>query len=326
MPPSSVAARSLAFALIGVGAASFAAHGQNVTAFNPYSGVGLPNGPIPQYVSPTTNQTVDTVGRGSMAGPAFNPWSSGGQASSGPAVAGPASAAPATAMSGVPQAYTPSVQAYDPGASLPPPPQGLIASRIVAVPELTTNRSKSRDARKAKITSVAPKPVPVAAVAPNAAPAAPTLAKPATKPEAPAVAKAAPAPTPRPAPPVGAAPTSPAAAPEQKMAALAPQPMAPARVPLAITLAFVPKSAELSDASKTELDGLIKKIADRNLRQVELRAFAGKGDSADRKISLARALIVRTYLIDKGVKSKIEIGTFPSSDGGERVDILLPNT
>ena len=48
MPPSSVAARSLALAVFGVGAASFAAHGQNVTAFNPYSGVGLPGGPSPQ--------------------------------------------------------------------------------------------------------------------------------------------------------------------------------------------------------------------------------------------------------------------------------------
>ena len=43
MPPSSVAARSFALAVIGVGAASFAAHGQSLTAFNPYSGAGLPS-------------------------------------------------------------------------------------------------------------------------------------------------------------------------------------------------------------------------------------------------------------------------------------------
>ena len=70
MPPSSVAARSLALAVIGVGAASFAAHGQNVTAFNPYSGTGRPGAPLPQYAAPPAAPTVDAVGPGPVAGPA----------------------------------------------------------------------------------------------------------------------------------------------------------------------------------------------------------------------------------------------------------------
>ena len=61
MPPSSVAARSLALAVIGVGTASFAAHGQTVTAFAPCSGVGLPGGPVPQYGSQAASPIVRTA-------------------------------------------------------------------------------------------------------------------------------------------------------------------------------------------------------------------------------------------------------------------------
>lgn len=290
MPPSSVAARSLALAVFGVGAAAFAAHGQNVTAFNPYSGAGLPGGALPQYGSQPASPAIDTAGPAPTAGPAFNPWTSSGQDRR------------------ANQAYGPSAQSYDPGASLPPPPPGPIASRIVAVPELTTNRSGQKASVASAAPKTAPKPTTVAAVS-SKAPPAPPPAKPA------AVA------TP-PAPVSIAAP----AAPEQKMAAVAPPPSAPARVPLTLTLAFPPRSAELSDASRTELDRLIKNVSDRGLRQVEVRSFAANGEPDSRKVSLARALNIRTYLIDKGVKSKIEIGTFSSSDGNERVDIVVPST
>ena len=78
MPTSSVAARSLALAILGLGAASAAfAQGPNVTAFNPYSGVGLPGGPVPQYGSQAAYPIVDTVGP-TAGGPAFNPWQAGG--------------------------------------------------------------------------------------------------------------------------------------------------------------------------------------------------------------------------------------------------------
>jgi hypothetical protein len=79
MPPSSAAARCLALAVIGVGAVSFAAHGQNVVAFNPYSGAGLQGGPLPQYGSATIPPTAGAAAHGPTTGPAFNPWSSRGQ-------------------------------------------------------------------------------------------------------------------------------------------------------------------------------------------------------------------------------------------------------
>jgi outer membrane protein OmpA-like peptidoglycan-associated protein len=295
MPPSSVAARSLALAVIGVGAASFAAHGQNVTAFNPYSGAGLTGGPLPQYTAPPAAPAAAQV----SPGPAFNPWSSRT-----PAVASRPAAPP--------QASAPARQTTA-GASLPPPPPGPIKSRVVAVPELPTSRDKSRDVQKASATSAVP-----------AAKSASARAAPAPVTPAPMPTPAAPAPVP--VPPVAAVPPpeTPAVPPRQ-MAAVAPTPSAPARSNVAATLVFTARSTELSDASKVELDRLAKDLADRTLRQVELRSVSENGDPDGRKISLARALIVRNYLIDKGVRSRIEIASIVGG-GGERVEIVVPST
>jgi outer membrane protein OmpA-like peptidoglycan-associated protein len=94
---------------------------------------------------------------------------------------------------------------------------------------------------------------------------------------------------------------------------------------LAASVAFSGQSTELSEAAKADLDRVAKNISDHGLRQVELRAHTRSDDPESRKVSLARVLIVRAYLIDKGVKSRIQIGAF-SSDGGDRVDILVPNS
>jgi outer membrane protein OmpA-like peptidoglycan-associated protein len=89
------------------------------------------------------------------------------------------------------------------------------------------------------------------------------------------------------------------------------------------TVSFIGRSAALTPATKAELDQIAKRIADRKLRHIELRAFADSGPDS-RKIALARALVVRSYLMDKGVKSRIEVGSF--SGDGDSVDILVPNT
>ena len=333
MPPSSVAARSLALAVIGVGAASFAAHGQNVTAFNPYSGAGLPGGPLPQYAAPPAAPAPDSVG----PGPAFNPWSARNPVQASRQVAPP-------------QASAPAVQAKA-GASLPPPQPGPIKSRVVAVPELTTSRSKSRDVQKASTAYIVPAakpaampiappavatpaPVPSAPPTPAATPAAPpplivTAPAPPSVYTAPATESAAPrvvTPHPASAPPVVPAPSPQAPAAEQRqMAAVAPPPAPPVRSGVAVTLVFAARYTELSDASKVELDRLAKDLADRTQRQVELRSVSENGDPDSRKISLARALIVRNYLIDKGVRSRIEIASIVGG-GGERGEILVPST
>jgi outer membrane protein OmpA-like peptidoglycan-associated protein len=90
------------------------------------------------------------------------------------------------------------------------------------------------------------------------------------------------------------------------------------------TIAFIGRSAALTPATKAELDQIAKRIADQRLRHIELRAFAADSGPDSRKIALARALVVRSYLMDKGVKSRIEVGSF--SGDGDSVDILVPNT
>ena len=90
------------------------------------------------------------------------------------------------------------------------------------------------------------------------------------------------------------------------------------------TIAFIGRSAALTPATKAELDQIAKRIADQKLRHIELRAFAADTGPDSRKIALARALVVRSYLIDRGVKSRIEVGSF--SGDGDSVEILVPNT
>src|SRR5439155_1033624 len=88
------------------------------------------------------------------------------------------------------------------------------------------------------------------------------------------------------------------------------------------TVYFSSQSAEITDGTKAELGRVAK--ASKGVRQIMLNSYAGGGDPDDgRKVALARALAVRAYLIDLGVKSKIEIGTFaylPGNSAGEYVD------
>ena len=96
----------------------------------------------------------------------------------------------------------------------------------------------------------------------------------------------------------------------------------------AVSVLFATNSAEISDLGKSDLDRIAKTISQQRMAAVELRAFAGGTDPADaRKVALARALAVRSYLIDQGVKARIEVGAFAASRGagaGERVDVLAP--
>ena len=90
------------------------------------------------------------------------------------------------------------------------------------------------------------------------------------------------------------------------------------------TIAFNGRSVVLTPATKAELDQIAKRIADQKLRRLELRALAADIGPDSRKVALARALVVRSYLIDRGVKSRIEVGSF--SGDGDSVEILVPNT
>ena len=65
------------------------------------------------------------------------------------------------------------------------------------------------------------------------------------------------------------------------------------------------------------------------MRQVELRGYAtGEGADDARKLALVRTLAVRMYLIDQGVRARIEVAAqaAPAKGGSakERVDVMTP--
>ena len=103
-----------------------------------------------------------------------------------------------------------------------------------------------------------------------------------------------------------------------------PSQQAPSQSAPLATVLFPSRTADFSLVARHELDRLAKTL-DRS-RTVTLYASAYAEDPSDaRKIALARALAVQSYLVDKGAKSRIEIGGFgPVTDGtiGERVDIV----
>ena len=197
-------------------------------------------------------------------------------------------------------------------------------------------------------TPLTPPPPAVAAAppappAPTPAPAAPALRGPTGVEGGTAVAAAAPAPTPTPTPPPAPAPAAPAAV----AAAPAPTPPpAPAPTPVRSApqqtasvpagggvpgrVVFQPNVTDVADQAKPTLDAVIRSMkADDQLR-IQLVAYAsGAPDqtSQARRVSLSRAIAVRSYLIEQGVRStRIDVralGNRPDSGGpADRVDIV----
>lgn len=365
MRTSSVAVRGLALAVLGLGAGP--ALGQNVTAFDPYSGVGLQSGPAIMSAPRATPMAgpMGTSGPSPATGGglAFNPWNPTG-------VAEGWAAAYSSPQVQVPQAQPPQSRGVaakasvvlDRGAGLPPPP-GPIESRLIAIPERPGASDTMRRGRAATAAPVplarneAPPPAPAevtpplqsaispppAAVAPPAAaaPAPQVVSVPATPPPAvsPKAQRPPAATPPSPPPPVAAAPAPAAAPPPSPTPAPATSPAVASAAPITMpppppataataNVQFAGNSAEISDVAKAELNRVAADAIMHSYRQIELRAFAGGTDLAEsRKISLARALAVRSYLIDQGVKSRIEVGAFGAAAGGgpvDRVDLLTP--
>ena len=95
-------------------------------------------------------------------------------------------------------------------------------------------------------------------------------------------------------------------------------------------LGFDSGSAAISDDTETQLEGVAKSMKqDGNLR-LQLLAYAGGGaqtPSQARRLSLSRALAVRSKLIEKGIRStRIDVRALGNkSEGGppDRVDIII---
>ena len=182
-----------------------------------------------------------------------------------------------------------------PGGALPAPPPGPIESRIVALPDGTIPA----------LPAAASAPPPAAAPAPMGQPV--YVAPPVTWGGGTSVAAAAP-------------PSAPPAAPIVTPAV----PAVPGQCEPLATIPFTFRSAILNATAKAELDRVARTVKDKGLRQLEIRAFATGGDVDSRKVALARALVVRSYLIDQRLKARIEVGSF--SGEGEHVEILVPGS
>ena len=80
-------------------------------------------------------------------------------------------------------------------------------------------------------------------------------------------------------------------------------------------------AAEITEDAKAELSRVAKTL--KSVRQIMLRGYAGGDDPIDdRKVALARTLSVRAYLIDVGLKSRIEIGNYKHLPAGSTVEYV----
>jgi outer membrane protein OmpA-like peptidoglycan-associated protein len=232
-----------------------------------------------------------------------------------------------------------------------PAPQPKAAAPAPAMPSLTEPaQSAAAPTQSASTTSSQQPPAPpvAASIAPapqQEAPKAPSV----PAPSVPAPSVAAPSIPKAPAPAPVATPTAPPAAPSSLTAAQsAPSPSAatPPAKPMQsaaltegtatgttsagdVRLSFAEGSAELSDGAKQSLLGLAKSLAQDTSSRVQLLAYAadgGEGTSRARRLSLSRALAVRAFLIDQGVRStRMDVRALGSNAGdgpADRVDIL----
>lgn len=106
----------------------------------------------------------------------------------------------------------------------------------------------------------------------------------------------------------------------------------PSGLPEQMRLMFNDGSAALSNDAKQQLDQLAQVLEDNPRQRVQLMAFAqGTEDTASqaRRLSLSRALAVRTYLIDQGIRStRMDVRALgATADQGplDRVDVVPAN-
>ncbi len=208
---------------------------------------------------------------------------------------------------------TPKVASKQPVTAKPPP-------SLVARTQDDTAGQMAAKAPPAAATSITPAPKVQAPSAPPATPKVPSVpapSVPAPKVTAPAIPSA---PTAKPAE------TTVAAIPPAKEQAPS---VTAARPSGDLRLTFASGSAELSGAAKKQLTDLAQNLALKSSKRVQLFAFAadsGGGASRARRLSLSRALAVRAFLIDQGVRStRMDVRALGSKAGdgpADRVDIL----
>ncbi len=95
-------------------------------------------------------------------------------------------------------------------------------------------------------------------------------------------------------------------------------------------MGFEPGSSELAKPLRTRLDAIAERLVSDPDMRIQLRAFAaGKKEAANqaRRLSLIRALAVRSYLIKQGVRAtRMDVRALGNGFGDgppDRVDVVL---
>ena len=253
---------------------------------------------------------------------------------------GPAAAAPA-----VPPRPPATPPRPSPGIAAPPPavvaPVRRAAARPAAEPLIVgpppprvASPPQTELTRAAPPPPPPPKPPPPVKSLPPKAPVAPVAAAPEPPPPAKAPPPKAPvAVAPEPPPP---AKTPPPKAPVAPVAAPPAQPQIAARPPAGsspgtlLRMGFEPGSSELAKPLRTRLDAIAERLVSDPDMRIQLRAFAaGKKEAANqaRRLSLIRALAVRSYLIKQGVRAtRMDVRALGNGFGDgppDRVDVVL---
>jgi outer membrane protein OmpA-like peptidoglycan-associated protein len=242
-----------------------------------------------------------------------------------PAVPAPAATAPASTATAPPAPSTTASATSDTNPPPPPPPSAVPgAATITAPPPPSTTTTATAEPPSAPSTNTTAPPASTDNSAASVAPPAPPPAEGSSGTAATGSGGIAPPAAPDSSGGI-APPSAPAASGNTQTAAIPPA----APVEGQIQIAFPADSADIPDAAKAELDTLAQKMsADDNLRLQLLAYASGTADEASRarRMSLSRALAVRSYLIKAGVRStRMDVRALGNNVQGspaDRVDII----
>jgi outer membrane protein OmpA-like peptidoglycan-associated protein len=94
-----------------------------------------------------------------------------------------------------------------------------------------------------------------------------------------------------------------------------------------VTIAFDKTSSELTPAAENDLANLAAQMKTKPNQRLQIRAYAtdaASNESNARRMSLSRALMVRAYLVEKGVKPvNLDVRALGSENGATPSDAVI---
>ena len=248
----------------------------------------------------------------------------------------PEAAEPAPSMpqrAALPTMSAASAPPAEPKVAAPPaPPVSRVETMPTAQPEVPAAKPASAPAPVAKPQPA--KPITDVASAPPApiiasAPPPPPEVKPEPKTSAPSASASVPPPPPV-AQPSTTIPSATEPAREEKQTASLTGGSDIVEPGLATQVVFATDASKLPDDAKNVLQGLVKKIGESAELRIQLLAYAGGpslSSSKARRLSLSRALSVRSFLIESGMRStRIDVralGNKTEEEPVNRVDVNI---